>query len=80
MSTVKPRVLESKRFVIRKSLVGTGTIIRVMINGKAVKYDHDLVYNAHKARFDAMPCFQKYKSYTNTYNLPVFVREMKSLV
>ena len=31
-------------------------------------------------RFDDMPCFAKYKSYTNTNNLPVFVRNMKELV
>ena len=30
------------------------------------QYNHDDVYNAHKARFDAMNCFAKYKSYTNT--------------
>jgi hypothetical protein len=43
-------------------------------------YDHDKVYNALKDKFDAMPCFNKYGSYTNTNNLPAFVRSLKELV
>ena len=39
--------------------------------------NHDKVYNTLKARFEAMPCFQKYKSYTNSNNLPKFVREIE---
>ena len=71
----------TKRFVIRKSLIGTNTIITFTTNkGNEVTYDHDNVYNAHKQRFEDMPCFDKYKSYTNTNNLPVFVRDMKELV
>ena len=73
--------ITTKRFVIRKSLIGTNTIITFTTNkGKKVTYDHDKVYNAHKKRFDSMPCFAKYKSYTNTNNLPVFVRNMEELV
>jgi len=73
--------ITTKRFVIRKTLIGTNTIITFTTNkGKKVSYNHDKVYNAHKQRFEAMPCFAKYKSYTNTNNLPVFVRNMKELV
>jgi len=73
--------ITTKRFVIRKSLIGTNTIITFTTNkGNDVTYDHDKVYNAHKQRFEDMPCFDKYKSYTNTNNLPVFVRDMKELV
>jgi len=73
--------ITTKRFVIRKTLINTNTIITFTTNkGKKVTYDHDKVYNAHKKRFDDMPCFAKYKSYTNTNNLPVFVRNMKELV
>jgi hypothetical protein len=43
-------------------------------------YDHDKVYNQLKDKFEAMPCFAKYNSYTNTNNLPVFVRALKELV
>jgi len=73
--------ITTKRFVIRKTLIGTNTVITFTTNkGKKVSYDHDKVYTAHKKRFESMPCFAKYKSYTNTNNLPVFVRNMKELV
>jgi hypothetical protein len=75
MSKVK---LATKRFVIRKSLIGTSTIVTFANKkGETVSYDHDKVYEAHKARFDAMPCFEKYKSYTNTNAIPAFCRDMK---
>jgi len=71
----------TKRFVIRKTLIGTNTLITFTTNkGDKVTYDHDKVYTANKQRFDDMPCFAKYNSYTNTNNLPVFVREMKELI
>ena len=71
--------LTTKRFVIRKSLIGSNTVIS-FTNNKSVlcTYDHDLVYNAFKAKFDLMPCFEKYGSYTNT--LPAFVRALPNLV
>ena len=73
--------ITTKRFVIRKTLIGKNTIITFTTNkGNEVSYNHDKVYTAHKKRFEAMPCFAKYKSYTNTNNLPVFVRNMKELV
>lgn len=73
--------LSTKRFVIRKSLIGTNTVI-TFTNAKKVQcvYNHDKVYNALKAKFDAMPCFDKYGSYTNTNDLPVFVRTLPELV
>ena len=73
--------ITTNRFVIRKSLIGKNTIITFTTNkGNEVSYNHDKVYEAHKDRFESMPCFAKYKSYTNTNNLPVFVRNMKELV
>lgn len=73
--------LTTKRFVIRKSLIGTNTVVS-FTNAKQVlcTYDHDKVYNQLKAKFDAMPCFAKYGSYTNTNNLPAFVRALKEIV
>jgi hypothetical protein len=67
--------------VIRKSLIGTNTVIS-FINTKQVlcTYNHDKVYNQLKAKFDLMPCFAKYGSYTNTNNLPAFVRALKDIV
>ena len=80
--TAVPTVaLATKRFVIRKSLIGTNTVITFK-NKKNVDctYNHDKVYNQLKAKFDAMPCFAKYGSYTNSNDLPVFVRTLPELV
>ena len=69
--------LTTNRFVIRKSLIGKNTIITfVNKKGVAVSYNHDDVYNAHKDRFDSMNCFEKYKSYTNSNNIPAFCRDL----
>ena len=67
--------LTTKRFVIRKSLIGKHTII-TFVNKKqeTVSYNHDEVYERNKERFDNMECFKKYKSYTNTNNIPTFCR------
>jgi len=69
--------LETKRFVIRKSLIGKNTII-TFTNKKQekVSYNHDEVYNTHKERFEEMNCFQKYKSYTNSNAIPAFCRDL----
>ena len=71
----KTNNLTTKRFVIRKSLIGKHTII-TFVNKKqeTVKYNHDEVYERNKERFDSMNCFKKYKSYTNTNNIPTFCR------
>ena len=67
--------LTTKRFVIRKSLIGKHTIITfVNKKGDSITYDHDEVYNRNKERFESMNCFQRYKSYTNTNNIPTFCR------
>ena len=69
--------LTTNRFVIRKSLIGKNAIITfVNKKGVSVSYNHDAVYNAHKARFDSMNCFKKYKSYTNSNNIPAFCRDL----
>ena len=70
--------LKTKRFVIRKSLIGKNTII-TFVNKKQeqVSYNHDEVYNTHKERFEAMNCFAKYKSYTNSNAIPAFCRDLQ---
>ena len=69
--------MTTKRFVIRKSLIGKNEVI-TFTNKKGVtmKYNHDEVYNTHKDRFNAMNCFAKYKSYTNSNTIPAFCREL----
>ena len=69
--------LTTKRFVIRKSLIGTNTVITfVTKKGKSVTYNHDEVYNKNKERFESMNCFTKYKSYTNSNAIPAFARDL----
>jgi len=77
----KFKELQTKRFVIRQSLIGSNTII-VFKNHKNVecKYNHDVVYEQLKDKFENMNCFQKYKSYTNSRDLPKFVRELDSII
>ena len=70
--------ITTNRFVIRQSLIGKNTIITFKNKkNESVSYNHDEVYNAHKARFDAMNCFDKYKSYTNSNNIPAFCRNQQ---
>jgi len=72
--------LKSKRFVVRKSLIGKNQIIEVTFkNGKQVTYNHDKVYDIMKSKLETMPCFEKYKSYTSSTSIPVILRD-KELV
>ena len=72
---MKVEELKTKRFVIRKSLIGKNVVITfVTKKGKTITYNHDEVYNKNKERFESMNCFQKYKSYTNSNNIPTFCR------
>jgi len=68
--------ITTKRFVIRKSLIGTNTII-TFTNKKDVtySYDHDAVYSANQEHLETMECFQKYGNYTNSSNLPTWARD-----
>jgi len=68
--------LTTKRFVIRKSLIGNNTLI-TFTNKKGVTYtyDHDAIYSANQEKFETMECFQKYGSYTNSNNVPTFGRD-----
>ena len=72
--------LKTKRFVIRKSLIGKNVVI-TFTNKKQenVYYNHDEVYNTHKERFESMNCFVKYKSYTNSNSVPSFCRDLQTI-
>ncbi len=70
--------ITTNRFVIRKSLIGKNTIITFKNKkNETVSYNHDAIYNKYKTRFDSMNCFKKYKSYTNSNNIPAFCRELQ---
>ena len=72
----KVNELTTKRFVIRKSLIGKNVVISFTNKkGDVCTYNHDEVYYNNQERFDNMKCFQKYKSYTCTNNLPTFARQ-----
>jgi len=69
--------LISKRFVIRKSLIGKNQTITVNFkNGKTCTYNHDKVFEIMKSKLETMPCFIKYKSYTSSTSVPVSVRNV----
>ncbi len=69
--------INSKRFVIRKSLIGKNAVITVNFkNGKSAKYNHDKVYEIMKDKLESMNCFIKYKSYTASNNVPLVAREI----
>ena len=76
----KVEELKTKRFVIRKSLIGKNVVIS-FTNKKQenVSYNHDEVYNAHSEKFENMKCFNKYKSYTNTNAVPAFCRNLQTI-
>ena len=68
-------VLKSKRFVIRKSLVGKNQVIEFTNKkGDTVKYNHDKAFAIMKSNLEKLACFVKYKSYTATNNIPVVLR------
>jgi tRNA A37 threonylcarbamoyladenosine dehydratase len=69
--------LKSKRFVVRKSLIGKNQIIEVTFSsGKIAKYNHDDAYEAMKEKLEKMNCWEKYKSYTSSSSIPVSVRSV----
>ncbi len=69
--------LKTKRFVIRKSLVGKNVVITFKNKKQeTVSYNHDEVYNTHKDKFESLNCFNKYKSYTSSNNIPLFCRNL----
>ena len=69
-------VINSKRFVVRQSLVGQDATINVTFkNGKTATYNHDKVFAIMKDKLEAMACWAKYKSYTSSGNLPLSVRD-----
>jgi hypothetical protein len=77
---MKTNNLTTKRFVIRKSLLDTNTII-TFTNKKdqTFTYDHDEIYTTFQEKFESMPCFQQYKSYTNSNTVPKFCRELSEI-
>jgi hypothetical protein len=64
-------ILNSKRFVVRQSLIGKNQVINVEFkNGKTFKYNHDKVFSLMKDNLTKLNCWEKYKSYTSSTSIP----------
>ena len=71
-------VLESKRFVVRKSLIGKIQVITFTNKkGDQITYNHDKVYKIMKSKLETLPCWEKYKSYTATNTTPLVCRNVE---
>jgi len=71
-------VLKSKRFVVRKSLVGKNQIIEFTNKkGETYTYNHDKVFEVMKSKLETLPCWEKYKSYTASNNIPKVCRDIE---
>lgn len=83
MSTKKQiKVEKVKRFVLSKKNVQEKDLVLSFTTkeGKEYQYSPSKVYDQLKDKFEAMNCWHKYGNYTNTNNLPKFVRELDSIV
>ena len=77
----KSNTLTSKRFVVRKSLLGKNTNIEVTFkNGNTVTYSHDKAFTIMQSALESMNCWAKYKSYTASNNIPKVLRESDAIV
>ena len=71
-------VLKSKRFVVRQSLVGKNQVIEFTNKkGDTYTYNHDKVFEVMKSKLETLPCWEKYKSYTATNNIPKVCRDIE---
>jgi len=74
-------LLKSKRFVVRQSLIGKNTNVEVSFkSGKIITYSHDKAYEIMKDGLEAMNCWEKYKSYTATNNIPKVLRDTDAVI
>lgn len=70
--------IQSKRFVVRQSLIGKNQVIEVTFkSGNTVTYNHDVAYEIMKEQLAALPCWLKFKSYTASGNIPKVLRDQK---
>jgi len=72
--------IESKRFVIRKSLIGKNTTINVVFkSGNTATYNHDEAYELMKEKLEVMNCYIKYNSYTSSSSVPIAARSVAQI-
>ena len=71
-------VLNSKRFVVRQSLIGKNQVINVEFkSGKTFKYKHDKVFSIMKDNLTKLNCWEKYKSYTSSTSIPKVLQNVE---
>ena len=74
-------LIQSKRFVVRQSLIGKDTNVEVSFkNGKTVTYSHDKAFEIMKETLEALECWSKYKSYTASSNIPKVLRNTEAVI
>ena len=67
----KVEELKTKRFVIRKSLIGKNVVITFTNKkGETYTYNHDEVYSNNQEKILSMACYNEYGNYTNTNKIP----------
>jgi hypothetical protein len=72
--------LITKRFVVRQSLIGKNVTFEFTNKkGDTITYNHDKVFSIMKDTLTNLNCWNKYKSYTATNNIPLVLRN-KELV
>ena len=60
---------------MRKSLVGQNQTIEFTTKkGDKIKYNHDVVFSIMQKGLEKLACWDKYKSYTATNNIPTICR------
>ena len=70
--------LTTKRFVIRKSLIGQNAVITFTNKkGDTYTYNHDDVYSVNQEKLETMECFQKYGIYTTSNVIPKWCRDLQ---
>ena len=79
MSNLKTKTV--KRFTISfNGIKNNETMSFTNKKGETYVYNQRVVFNQLKDRFESMNCWNKYKNYTNSNNLPTFVRNLENLV
>mgnify|MGYP000067556798 CR=1 FL=1 len=70
--------IQSKRFVIRKSLIGQNSIIKVTFKSdKKFKYNYDKAFELMKDNLTKLACWDKYKSYTSSTSIPKVLQNVE---
>lgn len=68
--------LKLKNFMLKKEYLGMRHIISFTnIHGERIRYDHDKLYNLVSARLTKLPCWDNYGFYTNSRDMPKYMKK-----